>query len=174
MKRIAASPVLPAALALAACVTTQQAEKAMDSKYVGQPSDKFFAENGPPRTSFKLDNGGTVYTWRGGETTITVPAETKTVEATPGASTTTEKSTTRESHPDDNTTVTETTSTSFSVGTPGTSTTTVTKPEQKIPVYCEAQITANAKGVITSIKATGDTRSVGLVGSRCAEIFGHE
>jgi hypothetical protein len=48
----------------------------------------------------------------------------------------------------------------------------VTKAAQDIPVYCELQITTDADGDITDIRATGDTQSVGFVGSRCAEILG--
>jgi hypothetical protein len=172
MRRVRLGALLVVLLMLSRCATTQDAEKAMGSKYIGQSSDVFFSHNGPPRSYFELNNGGRVYTWRGGETTIHVAAETKTIAATPGTQSTTEKTTTKESKPDPNTTVTQTTSTSFSVGTPATSTTVVTKPAQKVPIYCEAQITTDEKGIITDIRATGDTQSVGLVGSRCAEIFG--
>ena len=93
------------------------------------------------------------------------------IAVAPGAQKTTEKTTTTQKTTG-NTTVTKSTTTGFSVGVPATSTTVVTKAAQDIPVYCELQITTDADGDITDIRATGDTQSVGFVGSRCAEILG--
>jgi hypothetical protein len=172
MKRAPVEGLLACLLVLSGCATTQDAEKHMGAKYIGKSSDAFFSHNGPPLSYFDMNDGGRLYTWRGGETTIVVAAETKTIAATPGTQATTEKTTTTQSQPDPNTTVTKTTTTSFSVGSPAASTTVVTKPAQHVPIYCEVQITTDDKGIITDIKATGDTQSLGLVGSRCAEIFG--
>ena len=172
MMRVRLGGLLVGVLVLSGCATTQDAEKHLGAKYIGKSSDAFFSHNGPPLSYFELNNGGRLYTWRGGETMIVTPAETKTIVAAPPAQTTTSSTTTTQSNPDPNTTVTKTTSTSFSVGTPGAAATVVTKPAQKIPIYCEVQITTDPAGTITDIKATGDTQSVGLVGSRCAEIFG--
>lgn len=172
MKRIPLGALLVAVLALSRCATTQDAEKALGAKYIGKSSDVFFSHNGPPKSYFELNNGGRVYTWRGGETMIVSPAETKVIAAAPAGQTTSSSTTTTQSNPDPNTTVTKSTTTSFSVGTPGTATTVVTKPGQKIPIYCEVQITTDPEGVVTDIRATGDTQSVGLVGTRCAELFG--
>ena len=168
--RFGAVPVF--LLVLSGCATTQDAEKAVGSKYIGQDSDAFFSRYGPPRSYFELNKGGKVYTWVGGEGTVHVAEETQTIAVAPGAQKTTEKSTTTQKKTGPNTTTTKTTSTSFSVGTPATAMTVVTKPAQDIPVYCELQITTDADGDITDIRATGDTQSVGFVGSRCAEILG--
>ena len=160
-----------AVVLLSRCATTQDAEKAVGEKYIGQDSDAFFSRYGPPRSYFELKNGGKVYTWVGGEGNIHVPEETQTVAVAPGAQKTTEKTTTTQKTTG-NTTVTKSTTTGFSVGVPAASTTVVTKAAQDIPVYCELQITTDADGDITDIRATGDTQSVGFVGSRCAEILG--
>ncbi|ODN70241.1 hypothetical protein A6302_02452 [Methylobrevis pamukkalensis] len=64
-----------ALLGLAACVTTEQAGQAITARWIGQPSDAFFVQYGPPRGSYVLANGDTIHTWRGGETTKHVPAQ---------------------------------------------------------------------------------------------------
>ena len=158
---------------LSGCATTQDAEKAVADKYIGQSSDAFFSRYGPPRSYYELKNGGKVYTWVGGEGSIHIPEETKTIApAAPAAQQTTEKTTTSQKTTG-NTTVTKSTTTSFSVGTPAAPpVTVVTKEAQDVPIYCELQITVDADDDITDIRATGDTQSAGFVGSRCAEVLG--
>ena len=162
--------VLSAALiALAGCVTSEQAQQAISARFVGQNSDAFFRTNGAPYSSYPLSDGGTLYRWRGGETSINVPAQYQTVNPPPGAGTTNTKTTTQVSHPNANTTVTETQTTSFSVGT---SSQVMVSPARTIPVFCDAQIAVDAAGTITGVQILQDTVGAGLSFSRCAEIFG--
>ena len=159
-------------LALSRCASTADAEKAVADKYIGRDSDEFFSRYGPPRSYFELKNGGKIYTWVGGEGNIHVPEQTQTiVPAAPGAQKTTEKTTTTQKTTG-NTTVTKSTTTGVSVGTPAIGIPVVTKAAQDIPLYCELQITTDADGDITDIRATGDTQSGYSFGSRCAEVFG--
>ena len=60
---------------LAGCTTTEEANQAIQGRWIGQPSDAFFSQYGPPSSAFPLNSGGTVYTWRGGETSRTVSAQ---------------------------------------------------------------------------------------------------
>lgn len=164
-------------LAMAGCATTEEANKAMQSRWVGQPSDAFFAAYGPPIRSFPLNNGGAVYSWRGGETTRVIPAQYQTVQpaapAAPLASNT--QTTTTVSNPNPNTTVTRTTTSSMSIGLPTVQPQQVmVRPERVESLLCEAQITVDAGGVITNIQASRDTTGAGLSLSRCAEVFGVE
>jgi hypothetical protein len=46
------------------------------------------------------------------------------------------------------------------------------KPARVEALFCEAQITADAGGMITNIEATRDTDGEGFSLSRCAEVFG--
>ncbi len=162
-----------AALAvLAGCVTTEQAQKAMDSRFIGQPSDAFFAQYGAPQSSFGLNNGGTTYRWKGGETVINIPAQYKTVEQpATGIGSNKTKSTTTVSRPDANTTVTETNSTTFSMNVAAPAQQVLVAPARTVPVFCEAQISVDPKGIITNIRVTQDTQGAGLSISRCAEVF---
>ena len=173
MRRPRLGVYLVVLLALSRCASTQDAEKAVGDKYIGRDSDEFFSRYGPPRSYFELNNGGRVYTWVGGEGNIHVPEQTQTiVPAAPGAQKTTEKTTTTQKTTG-NTTTTKSTTTSFSVGTPAAPpVTVVTQQAQDIPLYCELQITTDADGDITDIRATGDTTSGYSFGSRCAEVFG--
>jgi len=163
--------VVAAGLALGACATTQQAEKAVSDRYVGQPSDAFFARYGAPYTSFPLNDGGTVYRWRGGQATVAPLPQNQPIAApVAGAGTSTSHTSTTTSHPSPGTTVTNSSTTSFSAG--------VVAPQQlfvapapPVQVFCEADITVDATGNIRSIHATQDTQGVGLSMSRCAELF---
>ena len=157
--------------AIAGCTTTQQAQKAMESRFIGQPSDTFFSRYGAPQSSFTLNNGSTIYRWRGGQTTVYVPAEYNKFESTTaGMGTSKTKTTTQVSHPSPNETVTKTTTTSFGMGV-SLPQQTMISPARNLPVFCEAQITVDANGIITALQATNDTRGAGLSISRCAEVF---
>ena len=172
MKGMHVAVIGVALAALAGCVTTEQAQKAMDSRFIGQPSDVFFAQYGAPQSSFGLNNGGTTYRWRGGETVIVIPAQYKTVDKpAPGIGTNNTKTTTTVSRPDANTTVTETNSSSFNVNLSAPSQQVLVSPARTQPVFCEAQIAVDAKGIITNIRVTQDTQGAGLSISRCAEVF---
>lgn len=48
---------------LAACTTTDQANKAVASRYIGTPADAFFIKYGPPSSAYKLQDGSTLFTW---------------------------------------------------------------------------------------------------------------
>lgn len=48
----------------------------------------------------------------------------------------------------------------------------IVTPAHTIQVFCEAQITTDAKGIITHIHASQDTRGANMGLSRCAEVFG--
>lgn len=157
-----------AMLALAGCVTSEQAQQEISARFVGQSSDAFFRTNGAPYSSYPLSDGGVLYRWRGGETSIHVPAQYQTITP-PNTGTTNTKTTTQVSHPNANTTVTETQTTSFSVGTPSQ---VMVSPARTIPVYCDAQIAVGPDGRITGVQILQDTTGAGLALSRCAEIFG--
>ncbi len=168
--RIAATLIVIAALV--GCVTTEQAQKAMDSRFIGQPSDIFFAQYGAPQSSFGLNNGGTTYRWRGGATVLNIPAEYKKVEQpSTGMGTSDTKTTTSVSRPDANTTVTESKSTTFSMGVSLPPQQVLVSPARTVQVFCEAQISVDPKGIITNIQVTQDTQGAGFSISRCAEVF---
>ena len=169
--RVRLGALLVVLLAVSRCASTADAEKAEGSKYIGQDSDAFFSRYGPPRSYFELNNGGKVYTWVGGEGSIHIPEETQVIPIAPGAQKTTAKTTTTQKTTG-NTTVTKSTTTGVSVGTPAIGIPVVTKAAQDIPLYCELQITTDADGDITDIRATGDTQSGYSFGSRCAQVFG--
>ena len=161
--------------AVAGCTTTEEANQAMKSRFIGQPSDSFFSQYGAPQTAFPLNNGGTVYRWRGGETVRSYPAEYKTVETkqAPLASQTQTTTKTTLSQPAANTTLTRTTTTSYGVGAAQPSSQQVmVRPARNETLFCEAQITTDSAGLIVNIEATRDTDGAGFSLSRCAEVFG--
>ena len=162
-----------AAVALSGCVSTQDVSRSLATRYVGQPSDAFFAQYGPPTNSMRLNDGSTVYNWHGGDSMIMVPAEYKTVD-TPASPPLAGNSTTRTSvsHPDENTTVTNSSTTSWSLGgSAGGSQQVLVRPAYQKQLYCEARITADPQGRIVSVEATQDTQGAGFSISRCAEVF---
>ncbi len=72
------------ALALAGCTTTSGGgvlpaakTSAMETRWVGQPAGKFFAQFGPPINDVQ-SGSSTIYTWRGGYKTRKIAAEGKT------------------------------------------------------------------------------------------------
>ncbi|PSJ58284.1 hypothetical protein C7I85_20750 [Mesorhizobium soli] len=159
--------------ALAACTTTEEANKAIKSRFIGQPSDVFFSQYGAPLSEFPLNNGGKVYRWRGGETMRTLPAEYTTIgTADPMAGKSTTKTTTTVMQPNSSTTVTETRTTTSGVTFGGMPQQVMVKPARVEALFCEAQISADAGGIITNIEATRDTDGEGFSLSRCAEVFG--
>jgi hypothetical protein len=157
---------------MAGCVTTEKAQNAMQDRFIGQPVEAFFSRYGMPQSTFPMSNS-TIYRWRGGETSIYVPAEYKKIDlGSAGNAVSKSSSTTNVSRPSPNTTVTETTTTNFSldVGALLNPQALVT-PAHTVKIFCEAQITVDSKGTITSIQATMDTQGAGLSLSRCAEVF---
>lgn len=150
---------LTAALTLGACTTTEEANVAMRTDWIGRSSDDFFSAYGPPYQSYNRQDGGTIYSWRGGETERYVPAQFSTLG----------QGRERKS------TVVVTDSSGRSVVETRTSTEEperiMTAPPRSESLYCEAQITADEDGIIRSIGATGDTDGEGLSFSRCGELF---
>jgi hypothetical protein len=148
------------AAAVGGCTTTEDANNAIQSRWVGQPSDSFFAQYGPPVRSYAMNSGGTIYTWHGGDTSRNVaPVYRDMTDAE------------KEAAKKNPTTI-------INIGTYGSSSQYV--PPGKVLVTpgridelsCEAQITTNDAGIITDIKATRDSDGEGFSFSRCAEVFG--
>ena len=157
---------------LAACTTTADTNQVLKSRWIGQPSDLFFSRYGPPLRSFALNDGGTVYTWRGGETTRTVaPARRSTLGQPSAPFASRVRTTTTVTHPNANTTVTKTRSSSFSVGLQPAVGQMLVQPPRVERLFCEAQITGDAGGTIRNVEASRDTAGAGFSLSRCAEVF---
>ncbi|MEM0900465.1 MAG: hypothetical protein AAGI92_11015 [Pseudomonadota bacterium] len=179
------------ATGLAACTTAEEATQQAASRWVGQPSDAFFARYGAPRTEFYTNNGGVLYRWRGGETTITRSNNQNSYEfdddpfgnkkksqlsTENGFGRTTSRTTTSVQRPNANTTITRTrtTSTSANVNVGGLVNAVFSgdpKPTQRtINVFCELQIATDENGTITGLTKIQDTGGTfGL--SRCDEVL---
>ncbi len=167
-RRGRAAAILGLALLLGACQTTQQTADNLNAGWVGRPVDRFFVANGAPVGRFKLANGGTIYSWRGGGTTIT---ETQVVRE-------------RDSFFDDDPFSTRRVLGDPRTGRPGfdggryrpslldddffRSETIVSR---EVPIVCEADIATDRRGRIVNITIRNDTRGAGIASSRCSEIF---
>lgn len=178
MRSIGISTLLIATLTLWGCgATTHQAEKSMQASFIGKPSDAFFAKYGAPMSAFKLNDGGTLYRWRGGESTVNIPAQYRTIApVAPAMGTETGRSTTTTSvsQPNANTTVSRSTTRSFSVGMGvgvPLAQQILVSPARTEQLFCEAEITVNAQGLITHVHALQDTHGEAFSQSRCAEVF---
>ncbi|MCO5089504.1 hypothetical protein [Bosea sp. (in: a-proteobacteria)] len=136
------------AVALAGCQTTKQASEVLENRWIGQPADAFFVANGPPASEFTRDTGGAIYTWRGGEATSHLPAQWQMPASKPA----------------------NRSQSAFSGFNPQPYPVLV-QPARRIDYYCEAQIVADASGVIENIRISRDTDGRGLSFSRCAEVF---
>ncbi|VCU68148.1 hypothetical protein PIGHUM_00198 [Pigmentiphaga humi] len=68
--KVLLSGLAAALLLVAGCATTEETNTAIRTRWIGQPSDVFFAQYGPPQRSYKLADGSAVYNWRGGEKSI--------------------------------------------------------------------------------------------------------
>ena len=64
--------VLPLLLAAAGCQTSAEAVSTVNAAWVGRPADDFFSRYGAPYASFPRQDGGAIYSWRGGEQTLAV------------------------------------------------------------------------------------------------------
>ena len=62
------------ALALGGCTTSTIALNPIESRWNGQQAGTFFAKFGPPTADQQI-GASTIYTWRGGYKTRTVPAK---------------------------------------------------------------------------------------------------
>ena len=138
--------VVAIAAALAGCQTTEKAAQTLKSEWIGQSADSFFVQNGPPVTGFPRDNGGQIYTWRGGEATSVRPGSFQT----------------------------RTVPTQTLDGRRTTTTTTTYQPPRQFNYVCEAQIVADPQGIIESIRISRDSDGMGLSFSRCAELFARD
>lgn len=135
-------------VALAGCQTSQEAARNMQNRWIGMPADSFFVENGPPVSTFQRDNGGEIYTWRGGEKTSVTPAQFR--------------STVQPAKPSIH---------DRGYTAPRPTVVTTYQPERRYDYVCEAQIVADAQGIIEAVRISRDTDGVGLSFSRCAELF---
>lgn len=160
MKRTMAMCLVAAGLA--GCTTTEEANQVMQGRWIGQPSDAFFSQYGPPASEFPLNSGGTVYTWRGGETMRNVPAQYRSM--------TKQEKEFAEKHRSPQTVI-NIGGGNMSVDTapPGQ---VLVAPARSEELGCEAQISTNAGGIITNIRTSRDTDGEGFSFSRCAEVFG--
>jgi hypothetical protein len=66
------------AINLAACTTTEQANEALSSKYIGKPVDQFFIENGPPASQYNTQDGRIIFVWAESPQSITIPGSSHT------------------------------------------------------------------------------------------------
>ncbi|MEN0040515.1 MAG: hypothetical protein AAF764_04175 [Pseudomonadota bacterium] len=165
-------------LAVAGCTTTEEATQKASATWVGQSSDAFFSRHGAPYSQFAKQDGGILYKWRGGQTSIrrkiNRPANA-TAPKPPESSVfsrSSQRSSTTISQTSPNTVVTKSRSSGSSVnidvggllGAP-------TQPTHRtIQVFCEMQIDTAPDGTIrnlTTIRDTGGTFSL----SRCDEVL---
>ncbi|MCB8837215.1 hypothetical protein [Aurantimonas sp. VKM B-3413] len=147
------------AAGMAGCTTTEEANQAIQGRWIGQSSDAFFSQYGPPASQFPLNGGGTIYTWRGGETDRNIPAQYR--------PTTKQELELEKKGP--RTIINIGGDMSMDRAPPGQVLVSQARTEQ---LGCEAQITTNPAGVITAIRASRDTDGEGFSLSRCAEVFG--
>lgn len=146
---------LPVALLLSGCVTTADVTTSMQDRWTGQPVDAFFRSYGPPASSYKLGDGGQIFTWRGGTKVRHVPADYAIIhrdpffDMRPGF---------YRDHP-------------FYDGFDDPQMVMVAPPRDET-LNCEAQITVSRKRTIQSIRISSDTDGEGLSMSRCADVFG--
>lgn len=184
-------------LLAASCTTTSETASKLSSSWVGKPADAFFSAYGPPRSSFPLQNGGAIYTWRGGETTIRSQLPTQrpkpfkpfasdpfkpTPPTAPSTGWGTQKSRTevKEHTRSDGTFVRETKTTSSGVSIDASNVMGGmfgAKPAAPQPQYserhlsCELQITADPAGTITAMSVSKDTQGEFVSLSRCGDLF---
>ena len=169
-----------------ACNTTSTEEvtAATQAVWIGKPADVFFSTYGPPRSSYALDGGGKVFTWRGGEKRVKlsrdrlapfrVSANRQTTNMI-SASNSSSKTSGGWTSPNTYESRTSSSSSSVNIDVDGLVNALVTGGKPKEPetrlVFCEMLVSTDANGVITNISATNDTAGAGLAFSRCAEVF---
>lgn len=153
------------------CTTTEEANKAIQSKWIGQPVDSFFTYYGPPVSSFPLNDGGVIYTWVGGETTRYVPAQYQTPQPANQDANRVTRTTTETLKKADGSTVTTTKTSSFGISAQPIAPQMIS-PARTEELFCELQITTGADKTIRMLRATKDTDGEGFSLSRCAEVMG--
>ena len=148
------------AVALAGCTTTEDANNAIQSQWIGRSTDAFFAQYGPPIRSYPMNSGGTIYTWHGGDKRRNVsPVYRDMTDAEKQAA---------KNNPYAVINI-NTNGSSYESVPPGK---VLLTPGRVDDLSCETQISADASGIITAIKATRDSDGDGFSMSRCAEVFG--
>lgn len=147
--------------ALSGCTTTEEAQQVIQSRWIGQPTDLFFTQYGPPLSSYQLGNGSVIHTWRGGDTTRYIAPTYS--SPTPAKATTT---TVREEVAPGRVVTRTTTVGAYPPAQPQ-----MISPPQYQELYCELQITETPDRRIASIRASRDTDGEGLSLSRCAEVL---
>lgn len=155
--------LLPLAL-LASCTTTEDANRAMQSRWIGQPVERFFAAYGPPIDEYPLSSGK-IYTWRGGDKTRYIPP----TYSSPEPAQTIVRTQTRT----DGSGKTVVTQTRIVQRAPFWEPEMISPPQYQ-RLFCELQINTDKSDVIISIRASNDTDGDGLSLSRCAEVLGVE
>jgi hypothetical protein len=80
--------MVTAILGLAACATTKDAGRALQSSWSGRNADDFFKTYGPPQTEFTLGDGGKIFEWTGGNASVALPATANTTATRIGSTTT--------------------------------------------------------------------------------------
>lgn len=158
---LAVGLVFVSSLVFSSCTTTEDANNAARSRWLGQPVDSFFAAYGPPIDEYPLSSGK-IYTWRGGDKTRYIPPTY--------------------SNPEPASTVVRTQTRTDGSGQTVTQTRVITRdpfwqpqmisPPQYQQLFCELQINTDKAGVITAIRASNDTDGDGFSLSRCAEVLG--
>ena len=161
--RLIAALMIPLAI-LTACTTTEDANRALQSRWIGQPVERFFAAYGPPIGDYPLSSGK-IYTWRGGDKTRYIPP----TYSSPEPARVVVRTDTR-TDGSGNTVVTET---RVVTRDPFLEPEMITPPRYQ-QLFCELQINTDRSGVITSIRASNDTDGDGFSLSRCAEVLGVE
>ena len=71
-------------MTLCACSSPQEGLANVQSKFIGQKADQFFIARGPPASEYRLSDGGSIYTWIGGEKGYSIPS-TSSVNVRPTA-----------------------------------------------------------------------------------------
>ncbi|MCV0351407.1 hypothetical protein [Nitratireductor sp.] len=157
---------------ISGCTTAREATQQTAVRWVGSSSDQFFAIHGAPYSSFERDDGGKIYRWRGGETSIRRSLDSS-VGTQPGNGfgKSYSRSSKKVSRPDANTTRTRTRSSSASFNINVAGILNAQKPAYRDErLYCELSISTDTNGVITSLQRLADTGGAFSL-SRCDEVL---
>ncbi len=65
---------LPVLAIVAGCQTSADALNTVSASWVGKPADDFFLRYGPPQSQYQRQDGGRIYSWRGGEASVAAAA----------------------------------------------------------------------------------------------------
>jgi len=70
------SALVLTSLIAAGCTTTEQANEAMETRFLGTSVDDFFINYGPPMASHTLTDGRNIYLWAEKGGSVTLPSQT--------------------------------------------------------------------------------------------------